>query len=182
VAQRSNPAVPARSTGSEYIKLLLETLADRDPLAVQESTPGKLREAIVGLDDATLRRPEKPGKWSILEVIQHLADSDLVLGYRIRMIVAHKVPDIQGYDQDLWARELDYGSRRVADALEDFRSLRESNVRLLRSFGPDKLERYGNHSERGRESVAQMIKLYAGHDLVHLKQIERIRSAVKGDR
>jgi hypothetical protein len=66
----------------------------------------------------------------------------------------------------------------VNDALAEFRGLRESNVRLLKSLSPEKIERYGNHSERGRESVARMLKLYAAHDLVHLKQIERIRSTV----
>jgi hypothetical protein len=158
--------------------MLLETLGDRAPLPVQESTVAALEKSLAGLDDAALRRPEAPGKWSILEVVQHLADSELVYAYRIRMIVSHPTPDIQGFDQDLWARELDYAARSMADALDEFRSLRESNLRLLRSLGPAKLERYGNHAERGRESVAKMLKLYAAHDLVHLQQIERIKQGL----
>ena len=178
----SNPAGAARETGDGYIRLLLDTLGDRDPLPISESTPAKVEQAVAGLDDATVRRAEKPGKWSILDVVQHLADSDLVYGYRIRMIVSHPTPDIQGFDQDLWAKELDYAHRRLPVALAEFRGLRESNLRLLRSLSPDKLERYGNHSERGKESVARMVKLYAAHDLVHLKQIERIRRTVVGVR
>jgi hypothetical protein len=115
----------------------------------------------------------------VLEVVQHLADTELVCGYRLRMIVSHPTPDIQGFDQDRWAKELEYGSRRLTDALSEFRSLRESNMRLLRSLGPEKLARYGYHSERGQESVLQIAKLYAGHDLVHLQQIERIKQAVR---
>jgi uncharacterized damage-inducible protein DinB len=157
-------------------------LGDRDPMPIHESTPAKVQQAIAGLDDAVLRKPERPGKWSILEVIQHLADSELVYGYRIRMIVSHPTPDIQGFDQDLWARELGYGQRDVRDALAEFRGLRESNVRLLKWLAPEKIERYGNHSERGKESVARMLKLYAAHDLVHLKQIERIKQTVVGGR
>ena len=180
MATFSNPAGQAKSTGSAYIQLLLDTLGDQEPLPIHQSTPTKVRKAIAGLDAATLRKPEKPGKWSILEVIQHLADSELVYGYRLRMIVSHPTPDIQGFDQDLWARELDYQNRDAAQALEEFRTQREANVRLLTSLGPKKLERYGNHSERGKESVAKMMKLYAAHDLVHLQQIERIKTAVKG--
>jgi hypothetical protein len=176
----SNPAGQAKETGSAYIKLLLDTLGDRDPMPIHESTPSKVAQAIAGLDGATLSRPEKPGKWSIIGVIQHLADSELVYGYRIRMIVSHPTPEIQAFDQDLWARELDYGTREASQALEEFRVQRAANVRLLRSFGKEKLQRFGNHVERGRESVAHMMKLYAAHDLVHLKQIERIRTAVKG--
>jgi hypothetical protein len=179
MAMSSNPASQARSTGAEYIKLLLTTLGDRDPLSVQEETPERLRHAIAGLDETALRRAEQPGKWSILEVIQHLADSELVYGYRIRMIVSHPTPDIQGFDQDLWARELDYSTREPAEALREFESLRESNLRLLRSLGRAKMERVGNHNERGRESVVQMTRLYAGHDLLHLAQIDRIKKAIK---
>ena len=175
----SNPAGQAKSAGGEYIKLLLDTLGDRDPMPIHESTPQKLEQAVAGLDDATVRRPEKPGKWSILEVIQHLADSDLVYGYRIRIILAQPVPDIQGYDQDRWARELDYANRRVADALQDFRTLRAASVRILKALTPAQLERYGNHAERGKESIGQMLKLYAAHDMVHLKQIERIKQVVR---
>ena len=180
MATFSNPAGQAQSTGSAYTKLLLDTLGDRDPLTVQESTPAKLQAAIAGLDGATLRRAEKPGKWSILEVLQHLADSELVGGYRMRMIVSHPTPDIQVFDQDLWAKELDYKSADPHEALDDFRTQRAANVRLIRSFSAEKLERFGHHSERGKESVAKMLKLYAGHDLLHLKQIERIKAAVKG--
>jgi DinB family protein len=179
MATFSNPAGQAKPTGSAYIQLLLDTLGDQEPLPIHESTPAKLRRAITGLDGATLRRPEKPGKWSILQVIQHLADSELVYGYRIRMIASHPTPDIQGFDQDLWAKELDYQSVDPGQSLEDFRTQREANVRLLRSLGAQKLGRFGNHSERGKESIARMMKLYAAHDLVHLQQIERIKAAVQ---
>ncbi|MBI4501425.1 MAG: DinB family protein [Gemmatimonadetes bacterium] len=174
----SHPAGQAKSTGSEYIEMLLKTLGERDPVAVLESTPDKLERSIAGLDEATLHRPEKTGKWSILEVIQHLADSELVFGYRIRMVVSHPAPAIQGFDQDLWAKELNYAERHLADSLAEFRCLRDSNLRLLQSLGPEKLQRYGHHSERGKESVEQMMKLYAAHDLVHLKQIGRIEATV----
>ena len=169
-------ATKARETGAGYIQSLLDALGARDPLTVMAATPAAVKDAVAGLDHARLTRPEAPGKWSILDVVQHLADSELVCGYRVRMIVSHPTPPIQGFDQDLWARELEYDKRDLGEALEEFRTLRESNVRLLRLLSSQKRERFGIHSERGEESVAKMMGLYAGHDLIHLKQIERIKN------
>jgi len=175
----SNPAAQVQAAAGSYVEHLFQTLGTRDPMTVLASTPDAVERSVAGLDETRLRRPEAAGKWSVVEVVQHLADSELVHGYRMRMIVSHPTPDIQVYDQDRWAKELEYRDRTLADALSEFRSLRESNLRLLRSLAPEKLARYGHHSERGQESVLQMTKLYAGHDLVHLKQIERIKQAVR---
>ena len=135
--------------------------------------------AVRGLGEAALRRPEKPGKWSVLQVVQHLADSDLVWAYRVRRILADDRPTISGYDQDLWAERLRYADARLEDALEQFAAVRRANLRLLRALEPDQWSRVGIHSERGEESVAHLTKLYAAHDLVHLRQIARIRAAVE---
>ena len=136
----SNPTGQARSTGSAYITLLLDTLGNQEPMPIHETTPARIARAIAGLDAVTLSRPEQPGKWSIVGVIQHLADSELVYGYRIRMIASHPTPDIQAFDQDLWARELDYEHRDAAQALEDFRAQREANVRCC---GPSTPRNWG---------------------------------------
>src|SRR5690606_23766078 len=136
------------------------------------------RDAVEGVPDAALRRPEAPGKWSVVQVVQHLADSELVYGYRIRMTVAHDRPPIPGYDQDLWATSLRYDAVRLEDALADFEALRTLNLRFLRSLPEEAWERVGLHAERGEESVRKLTRLMAGHDLVHLRQIERIKRAV----
>ena len=169
----------ARATGATYVERLLTELGQQDPMKILPETPRKLEHAVAGLSDAAVRKPEAPGKWSVLHVVQHLADSELVCGYRMRMIVSHPTPEIQGFDQDLWAGELGYEERKPAEALAEFRSLRQSNLQLLGLLGPEKRRRYGHHSERGEESVDKMIKLYAAHDLVHLKQIDRIKAAVR---
>lgn len=112
-------------------------------------------------------------------VLQHLADSELVWGYRLRMVLAHDRPQITGYDQDLWAARLEYDDADPDQALKDFAALREANLRLLARASADDLKRVGVHAERGEESVAHMIRLYAGHDLLHLAQLARIRHAVE---
>ncbi len=141
------------------------------------ATPPALGQAIAGLSDEQLRRPEAPGKWSIVHVLQHLADSDLVWAWRVRLILAHDRPTITGYDQDLWAEGLHYGDADPRQALETFNVVRAANLRLLERATPDDMARVGVHSERGEESVGHLCRLYAGHDRLHLNQIARIRAS-----
>jgi hypothetical protein len=110
--------------------------------------------------------------------VRHLADGDLVWGWRMRLVLAQDRPTITGYDQDLWADRLHYGEADVSLALDDFRVLRRSNLHLLSAATAADMQRVGIHSERGEESVAHMIKMYAGHDLLHLAQLKRIRAVV----
>ena len=92
----------------------------------------------------------------------------------MRMVLAHDRPQITGYDQDAWADRLKYGEANAQESIAEFAVLRAGNLRLLRQATPEDMQRYGVHAERGEESVAHMMKLYAGHDLLHVNQIERI--------
>ena len=174
----TNPAGSAKGAAHVYVKALLELLGDRDPVQVQAAQVAAVQREIAGLDDKMLRRPEKPGKWSILQVLQHLADSELVSGFRMRMILAHDSPEIQGYDQDAWANRLKYNDAEPADALDQLRVLRNNNLKLIRSLNEKEWERAGMHSERGRESIRKIVQMIGGHDLLHLNQIRRIRQAL----
>lgn len=131
-----------------------------------------------GLDDSTLRRPEAAAKWSVIEVVQHLADSDLVFSYRLKMMLTEDRPPLLGYDQDRWAGELRYREMPFELALDQLRSMRSVNLHLLRRLSPTQLERGGRHSERGPESAGFLLKLMGAHDLVHRRQIDRILSTV----
>jgi len=173
----SNPASQAKENAAAYVKLLMDLLGDRDPFEVQSQLLTSLQAEIAGIDDATFRRPEKTGKWSILQVIQHLADSELVYGYRYRLAAAQPNSEIQGIDQDLWANELKYNEVKLADALEQLRVLRTINLNMLRSLNQQQLARTGMHNERGPESVWKMVQMIAAHDMLHLNQIRRIKKA-----
>ena len=131
----------------------------------------------MGVDDPAVRRPEAPEKWSAIEVIQHLADSDLVAGYRTRVMLSQDRPPIPGYDQDLWAAEFRYRDVPLSLALDQLRSLRSANLHLWRQLTPEQLRRTGIHAERGPESVEHLLKLMGAHDLVHRRQIDRILAA-----
>lgn len=174
----TNPAGAARESAEAYVKAVLDLLGEQEPLNVLEGLVSEIEEQVKGLTLAQLRQAEAPGKWSIVEVIQHLADSELVWAYRLRLVIAQDRPQLTGYDQDIWAKGLRYHEVEVADALEQLSVLRKTNLRLLRSLSPTELQRVGVHNERGEETVEYMIGLYAGHDLVHLRQISRIRKSL----
>jgi hypothetical protein len=170
----SNPAGHATAAASGYVRALLDLLGSRDPFEVLAELHPWLTNQVHGIPDTVLRRAEKPGKWSVIEVIQHLADSDLVAGFRTRMILTEDRPPLQGYDQDRWASELGYRQVSLEQALEQVRALRTANLHLWQGLSPAQLERVGLHSERGPESVGHILRLMAGHDLVHRRQVDRI--------
>lgn len=175
----SNPASSSVEQAEAYIEALLGLLGDRDPLEVLEATPDRLRGAINGVTGGELGVPEAEGKWSIRDVLRHLADSEIVWGYRLRMVLGQDRPTLTGFDQDAWAGRLRYGEADPAESLEELETLRRGHLRLLRSAPAEDLDRVGIHAERGEESVRHMMRLYAGHDLLHLRQVERIRDAVR---
>ena len=174
----SNRAQDPPVERAAYADAILALLGERDPLAVLRETPAGLASTIAALSPTQVRTPESPGKWSIGQVLQHLADSDLVWGWRLRLILSHDRPQITGYDQDLWAERLHYADSDPGQALELFGVLRAANLRLLERATPQDMARVGVHSERGEESIGSLCRLYAGHDLLHLNQIARIKASL----
>ena len=174
----SNPASGAAASASAYVRALLEVLGDRRPLDVLPDLVPWIETRVRGVDPQALTRPEAPGKWSVIVVVQHLADSELVLGFRARMILSEERPPLQGYDQDKWASLFRYADMSLDRALGQLRVLRDANLAVLSRLGPADLAREGMHSERGPESLGHLLKLMAAHDLVHRRQIDRILGAV----
>ena len=163
---------------SAYVAALMGLVGNRDPLTVLPELVGAIEELTAGLDAETLARPERPGKWSMAAVVAHLADAELVQSYRLRLVLAQSGVVITGYDQDGWAAEFDYDHIPVSDSLRRIAPWRDENLTLIAGIKGEKLERFGLHNERGKESVAHMIRLMAGHDLIHRRQLARIRAAV----
>lgn len=162
-----------------YRDELLARLGDRDPVDVLVRTPARLEARLTRLaEDALATRP-RAGAWSVKEIIGHLADSEWVYGYRMRLMLSHERPAIAGYDQDVMVAGMAHNDRPISMLLEEFRRLRGLNVDLyLRTRGPA-WERVGLHAERGEESVGFSVRLLAGHDLRHADQIERTLEEVE---
>ena len=159
---------------ASYKARILSFQAGADFLALLAAAPDKLTALVEGLTPERLSRRPAPEKWSIQEIVAHLADDELVGGYRLRMILSSPGTAIQAFDQDVWARTGRYDSIDVRASLEMFRVLRLANLALLRSLEPAEWEMFGLHSERGRETIRDSAMYFAGHDINHFKQIEAI--------
>jgi hypothetical protein len=174
----SNTANEAPEVRAQYAKAVLGLVADRNPIDILRETPGAAARAVARLTPQQLKTAEAPGKWSIASVLRHLADTDVVWGWRMRLILAQDRPTITGFDQDQWAERLDYATADPNESLEVFVVLRRDNLRLIERATAEDLQRVGVHAERGEESAGYLVRLYAGHDLAHLAQIERISKSI----
>ena len=174
----TNPASGSREHAAAYTRATLELLGEQQPLDVLRTTPAALRASVDGMSEDALSVREAPGKWSVRHVLRHLADSELVWAWRLRMALAQDRPPLTGYDQDAWAERLHYEASDAGESLDEFEVVRRGNLRLVERATPEDMQRVGVHAERGEESVAHLMRMYAGHDLLHLRQIARIREAV----
>ena len=166
------------SASAAYQRLLLDLLGDDDPAVVQAATPGAIR-ALVAEAGPDLRTRPEPKEWSVLEVIGHHVDGEIVVSGRYRWILAHDTPDILGYDQDLWVDGLRHAEDDPELLLRVFDALREANLDLWRRTPAADRARFGVHSERGPESYELTFQLAAGHDRFHLDQARRSLAAVR---
>ncbi|MGE5345689.1 MAG: DinB family protein [Acidithiobacillales bacterium] len=153
-------------------------LAGDDPLDVMAASPDRLRRLLRGLTEKQLSKKPAPGKWSIKEIVAHLADGEVILGSRYRLIGAHDRPAIASYDQDAFVAKLGAARATSADLADDFAMARAVNLGLLDRLPDAAWDRVGLHAERGEESIRQLVHMYAGHDRHHLQQIETIRTGL----
>jgi len=160
-----------------YVARLLGLVGSQDHFVLLEATPARLSAISEQIGDAGLPVAFGPGKWSARQVIAHLADVEMAIGYRVRQTVAEDRHHIQAFDQDDWARG--YSSADASLAVPAQAALRRWNLSFFRSLDAGQLARSGCHPERGEETVDLMIRMLAGHDLNHLGQLEKIASQVR---
>jgi hypothetical protein len=161
-------------TPQQYTQRIMAHAEGMEPLKVQSATNKKLLRLIDGVSIAKLRKRPEPDKWSVAEILAHLADVEIVIGWRMRSILGAPGTPIQAFDQDAWVRTGHYEKRDPRKSLEQHRVLREANLALLKSLSAEQWNDYGQHSERGQESIERIVRMLAGHDLNHIQQIERI--------
>jgi uncharacterized damage-inducible protein DinB len=166
-------------TPQEYIQRILAQLEGKDSLKVQAATAAKLGRLIQRASAAKLHKRPAPGKWSAGEILAHLADCEIVTGWRVRQILGAPGTSLQAFDQDGWAAAGHYEKRDARKSLEQFRAAREGNLALLKTLTPEQWKHHGTHAERGVETIEHIVRIMAGHDLNHLGQVERIVAAKK---
>jgi len=168
-----------QETAEQYIHRILGYVEGQDAIKVQRATAGKLGKAIAGLSSSQLKWRQEPTKWSIAEIIAHLADAEIVASWRMRSVIGENGITIQPFDQDQWASVFNYRDRDARRSLDVFRALRENNLAMLQEIAPETWDNYGMHLERGKESIAHLARMFAGHDMNHVLQIERIVKELK---
>jgi hypothetical protein len=120
-----------------------------------------------------------PGKWSARQIIAHLADAELVCGHRCRQVAAEENATLIAFDQEAWARNLNYGARKPKQSLETFRRLRAETYELLKGLPESAFERAGNHSEAGRMTLAALVERNVNHTESHARQLQALREEYK---
>jgi hypothetical protein len=163
-----------KETPQQYTQRISGYAAGNQPLAVQAATAKKLERLIQGVPTGKLRKRPAPDKWSVNEILAHLAETEIVGGFRMRLILGAPGTSITAFDQDAWVISGHYEKRDPRKSLEQFRTLREANLALLKSLKPEQWKHYGMHSERGQESIEHIARMFAGHDVNHLQQVEKI--------
>ena len=166
-------------TPQQYSQRILANAQGQDPLKVQSATTKKLARLIKGVPSAKLRKRPAPGKWSVVEILAHLADVEIAVGWRMRSILGAPGTPVQAFDQDAWVVAGHYDKRDPRKSVELHRALREANLALLKSLLPDQWKHFGQHAERGQESIEHIFRMIAGHDINHIRQIERILTPTK---
>jgi len=166
-------------TPQQYSARITSYVQGQNHLKVLESTPKTITRLIKGKPPSALSKVEDSGKWSILQILAHLAEGEIVMAYRLRLVVGANGTPIQAYDQNTWQQNAGYLRKNTKLALDLFTTLRENNVAFLKSLTKEQWECFGMHVERGKETVTRMAELYAGHDVNHLQQIESILKSGK---
>lgn len=137
--------------------------------------PEVLAVALTGVFGEEIDFTTAPEKWSIRQIVAHVADSELVGAQRFRQVIAEDNPALGAFDQDAWVKNLDYARRLPKQSLETFRRVRAENYELLKPLPENAFERTGVHSERGRLSLRELLEGYAGHAESHARQLQTIR-------
>jgi DinB family protein len=159
---------------AEYLERIRQHASDRDPIAMQRETAQVLADLISGVPEDRITARPQSDKWSVGEILAHLAEDELATAWRYRQMVEHDGIELPGFDQDLWARLGDYSSRAPRESLELFRLLRAANVQFLERLEPGQWACCGIHAERGKITIRELAVHMTGHDANHIEQIRRL--------
>jgi len=172
------PAPDPIAAAAAYQRLLLSLLGDDDPIDVQDATPAKLHALLKEAGPDLHRRPA-PKEWSVLELLGHMVDAEMVMAARYRWTISQDKPPLPGYDQDLWVDRLHHNEDEPDALLGTFAALRGANLGLWQRSSAADRERVALHAERGPESYDLMFRMLAGHDRFHLNQMRETLRQVR---
>lgn len=155
----------------QYSARIASYIEGKDPLVIQRQSPETLARLIEGVPKEMLIRPRPPGKWSVGEILAHLAEAEIVSTWRYRQMLEQSGITLTSFNQDEWARLGDYSATDAKESLEIFRILRERNLQMFARLKPEQWQCFGVHAERGRMTLEDLVRQMAGHDLNHIAQV-----------
>jgi len=161
---------------TEYLSRICDLAKTDDPLLAQAQSPDLLAQLLAGVSIEQLTTRPAPGKWSVAEILAHLAEDEIATAWRYRQMIEHSGITLPGFDQNLWAKLGNYPARLPEESLSLFRLLRNANLDFLRGLTPEQWDCFGIHAERGRITVRELAAHMAGHDANHIGQIRSILS------
>jgi hypothetical protein len=165
----------------QYKSRLAGYVEGKNPVSLQREALSIIETLIHGVPTAVLKQRPGNDKWSVTEIIAHLAEDELVSSWRYRQMLEHQTPALLDFNQDLWAYLGKYSEWSPEDAFTMFRLLREANLRMFEYLNPSQWERDGIHAERGLITVREHCRHMAAHDINHIEQIKRILVPLRGD-
>ncbi|HEY3936483.1 MAG TPA: DinB family protein [Bryobacteraceae bacterium] len=161
-------------TIAQYSARIGGYIEGKDPLVVQRQTVETLTRLIEGVPEEALTRESAPGKWSVRDVLAHLAEAEMVSTWRYRQMIEQSSVTLTSFNQEEWARLGDYGATEPKESLEMLRILRKKNLQMFARLTPEEWECFGMHSERGKMTVEDLMRQIAGHDLNHIAQVREM--------
>ncbi|MGI4828841.1 MAG: DinB family protein [Janthinobacterium lividum] len=162
------------SEESALARPYVHLLEGRDPVAVMRETPGQLADLLKTLSPEQIERKPAPHKWSIREILCHLADCEIVWAWRMRQIYGAENPTLQPFEQDPWSRAYDGVGYTTAAARTTWTALRQWNLDLIEGLSEGDKHRPAQHLELGPVTLETVIEIVAGHDLHHLDSLAKL--------
>src|SRR5690349_5711318 len=162
-------------TGKFQRPASLDAAARARAIEIVAGTPAKLREAVNGLTDAQIETPYRPGGWTVRQVVHHVPDSHLNAFCRFKLAITEDEPTIKPYDESAWAELPDVKAVPISTSLTLLDAVHERWVAILRGMKPSDFERTLVHPESGRQTLDQMLALYAWHGPHHIAHITSLR-------
>lgn len=133
---------------------------------------GHILKNVTETQATTLR--DGPEGWTILEILCHLRDFDIIFRNRAQMMLTQDNPDLPAYDHEAMAIDKAYNDENFAYAYEEFRQSRQETATLFRDLTPDQWENTGTHPERGAFSMTDAVIQVSHHDITHIEQMTRM--------
>jgi hypothetical protein len=158
-----------------YRDRLLARVREQGTIEALAHSAARVEAVARRLGPAGLARPWAPGKWTGAQVLTHLADAEMAIGFRSRQVLSEPDHRMQEYDESAWMSL--HASTDGEAALEAFLAARRWNLGLWRRLGTEQLARVGFHPSRGEEAVETTLRALAGHTLGHLAQLEALLEA-----